>query len=245
LALLCAFLAPLLAEAQDERGLTLRLSRDWGFGGFGQIQGLFSMRVTGPEDLVRVQFMIDGLTIAEDEEPPFSVQFHTDNYPSGMRTMSAAGETADGGVLQSNEIGAEFLSAEAAGKATTKFIIPLMGLVVLILALTAGFSLVAARKRKPVAWGQPRKYGLSGGTICPKCGRPFPLSLLGLNMGLGKFTACPHCGKWSVVRSRPLAELRAAEASELERAGEKPQVAERSSEEKLQQDLDDSRYQSF
>ena len=44
--------------AQTEE-LILKMSRDFGYGGFNNdIQGLFSMKVTGPADIVRVIFFI-------------------------------------------------------------------------------------------------------------------------------------------------------------------------------------------
>jgi len=228
--------------AQTENILTLRLNRDWGYGGFGQIQGLFSMSVTGPDDLARVVFMIDGQAIGEDTATPFKVQFTTDAYQPGMRTMSAAGFTREGTRLDSNEITAEFVTAGAAGESTTKAMAPLLGLVGGLLVVMTLATVLSARKRTPVPFGQPRSYGLSGGTICPKCARPFALSLLGFNLGVGKLTACPHCGKWSVVRRWPLDALRAAEEAELARAAEGPLVQPLSDEERLRQDIEGSRY---
>ena len=54
------FLAsPTHAQTEDER-LSLRLSRDFGYSsGGGDIQGTFSMKVSGPEDLERVRRLFD------------------------------------------------------------------------------------------------------------------------------------------------------------------------------------------
>ena len=50
---------PVLAQVS---ALTLSLSRDWGYGGFGgDIQGTFSFHAKGPADLARVEFYIDDL----------------------------------------------------------------------------------------------------------------------------------------------------------------------------------------
>lgn len=56
----------------------------------------------------------------------------------------------------------------------------------------------------------------------------------------GQLDRCPYCGKWSVVRSLPLAQLRQAEQAELEQA--RGQIPEISEEERLKKELDDSRY---
>jgi len=232
------------ARAQSEGEIKLSLNRDFGYGGFGEVQGLFSMKASGPEGLERVVFQIDGETIGEASQAPFKIQFHTDSYPPGLRALTAVGYTADGQTLRSNEIRITFLSKEEAGKATTKVIGPAVGLIVLILGVMAVATVIASRRRGKVPLGQPRNYGPFGGTICPKCGRPFALSLLGLNLGLGKFTACPHCGKWSVVRRVPLDGLRAAEEAELARAdGAAPEGS--SGEEGLRKAIDDSRYQDL
>lgn len=58
-------LAVTVAVAQTDH-LSLKISRDWGYGGFnGDIQGLFTMHVTGSADLARVTFYIDDTAIGE------------------------------------------------------------------------------------------------------------------------------------------------------------------------------------
>ena len=54
-------LQPIPAQAQNnEDELLLSLSRDFGYSsGTGRIQGTFSMKASGPEDLERVVFYID------------------------------------------------------------------------------------------------------------------------------------------------------------------------------------------
>ena len=57
--------------------LTLRISRDWGYGGLnGDIEGLFSMQASGPADLRRVDFFIDNSQIGEVVQAPFNLQFN-------------------------------------------------------------------------------------------------------------------------------------------------------------------------
>ncbi len=85
--------SPLWAQ---EEGLTLRLRRDFGSAVGVQIRGTFSYHVTGPANLERVVFLLDGEPIGEDREPPFRLQFRTESYETGLRTLSAVGYTSRG-----------------------------------------------------------------------------------------------------------------------------------------------------
>jgi len=98
-------------------------------------------------------------------------------------------------------------------------------------------------RKNPAPLGAPRSYGLSGGTICPNCGRPYSRHIWAPNVVIGKFDRCPHCGKWRVVQRLSTATLRAAEQAELE--GSEPSLPETplSEEEKLRRLLDDSRFE--
>ena len=108
----------------------------------------------------------------------------------------------------------------------------------LALVVGLGATLFQALRGKPapIPPGQPRRYGLMGGAICPKCGRPFPRHWWGLNAGLGKFDRCDNCGRWSIVRAEPFDKLRAAEAAEIEHAAVAPEL---SPEEKLRRQLEE------
>jgi hypothetical protein len=106
------------------------------------------------------------------------------------------------------------------------------------------FTLFSARSQRKIPLGAPRKYGISGGTICPNCGRPYAIHFLALHFGRSKYDRCPFCGKWKMVKQIPLAELREAEAAELARAQESGQVPSEPELEKLNKELDDSRYQN-
>jgi DNA-directed RNA polymerase subunit RPC12/RpoP len=232
--------APALAQGEE---LTLRLSRDWGYGGFNNdIQGTFSMKVTGPDDLARVEFYIDDAQIGEDTSAPFKFQFVTDNYPLGAHSLWAMGYAAGGQELRSQAVSATFVPASATTGMLLKIFVPLAAVIVGAILLAALVSIVTGRKLKSLPPGTPRQYPL-GGAVCPKCGRPFAMHLLGLNLLSGKLDRCPYCGKWSVVRRVPLAKLRDAEQAELEAAqGPVPETPE---EEKLRQKLDDSKYQGL
>jgi hypothetical protein len=238
LALTLSMLAVSAAFAQVD-GLTLKMSRDWGYGGFnGDIQGLFSMHVTGPETLVKVEFYIDETKIGEDTEAPFALQFTTDTYDLGVHTMSAVGFTSDGQELRSNSITANFVPAQDVGK----FIFPVLGVVLVAILGSTVIPFLVTRNKKPVQLplGEERSYGAGGGGICPKCKRPFALPLFSMNLALSKYARCPYCGKWSAVRIQSVAKLREAEKAELEWGRE--QVRAETEEEKLRRELDDSKY---
>jgi len=241
LAFLAASIVALPALAQDET-LTMSLSRDWGYGGFGgDIQGTFSFHVSGPENLIRVEFYIDEMKIGEDMIPPFNLQFVTDNYPLGAHELYAVGYTDDGNTLRSNSMSRTFVPASEGGEAAVKIVIPLLVVVFGSIILSAVVPLLTGRKTVALAAGTQRKYTFGGG-ICPKCKRPFALPLLGLNLLAGKLARCPYCGRWSIVRGESMQKLRAAEQAELE--AEKGQIPEATEEEKLKKALDDSKYQN-
>jgi len=221
--------------------LALKLSRDFGYGGFnGDIQGTFSMHVTGPADLARVVFYIDSTAIGEDTQAPFAVQFVTDNYPTGQHEMYAVGYSSNGHEYQSNVVTADFVTAAEGNRATMRIVIPVLAVVVLAILASVLFPLLFGRKVKNLPPGTPRQYPL-GGAICPRCGRPFAVHLWGMKLGIGRLDRCPYCGRWGFVRYASLDQLRAAEREELE--GERAQVPEMTEEEKLKKDLDNSKYQ--
>jgi len=235
-------------KAQKEEALELRLKRNFGYGGSGAIQGIFTLKATGPETLQQVEFFIDNQTIGNDAEAPFEVQFSTDSFPLGMHTMHASGVTTSGAELISNTIQMKFVSADEGWQAGFKFAGPILLLLLLIIAASFLVTFFSTSKKLNPAPGTQRQYGFSGGSICPKCKRPTPLHLLGLNMLAGKFDRCENCGKWSVMHPRPMADLRQAETDELNRARLEESGAftpAPSAEEKFKQELNDSRYQDL
>jgi len=245
LAFLVAFILTLITvfvvSAQTEQ-LALKMSRDWGYGGFnGDIEGLFSMRVTGPADLARVEYYIDNIKLGEVSETPFNLQFTTDNYPLGIHRLYAVGYSTSGQEYRSNVISANFVPKQS----STKIILPLLGVILVAILLSTLVPLLATRgKRLSLPPGAERKYGAGGGGICPNCHRPFALPFFSAHLGFSKLAACPFCGKWSLVRIESLGKLREAEKAELQWA--KPeQPSEIPQEEKLSKELDDSKYQGL
>jgi hypothetical protein len=230
-----------VAHAQMEQ-LVLKMSRDWGYGGFnGDIQGLFSMRVTGPADLLRVAFFIDEIKIGEVATSPYNLQFTTDNYSNGVHELYAIGYSQRGIEYRSNVITANFVPKQF----TTKIILPVLGVILAAVLLSSLGPLLATRgKRISIPLGAERKYGAGGGGICPNCHRPFALPLLSAHLGFSKLAACPFCGKWNLVRVESITKLRGAEKAELD--WEKPNhSSEISAEEELGKELDDSKYQGL
>jgi hypothetical protein len=238
LALIVTLLTVSAAIAQSDT-LHLSMSRDWGYGGFGNdIQGLFSMKVSGPDTLTRVEFYIDDTRIGEVSAAPFRIQFNTDDYSLGQHTLHAIGHTSDEQELRSNEIPANFVPPQSVGK----FIIPILVVVVLAVLGSSLIPMIMGRgKVQTLPLGAERNYGVSGGGICTKCRRPFVLPLFSMNLGFSKFARCPYCGKWGVVRIQTVAKLREAEKAEMDWGkAEAPEISE---EERLRKELDDSKYQ--
>ncbi|MCB9419500.1 MAG: hypothetical protein H6667_06840 [Ardenticatenaceae bacterium] len=234
---LSCLLLPAAVGAQESPELRLSLLKDFGSALGGSIQGTFSYRVSGPDDLSRVEFLMDGESIGEDSEAPFRWQFKTDNFSLGTHTMSAVGYTVDGRTLQSNTIQRQFISSNESNKMLFWVVIP-----IIVLAIAGRFIVNWIANRGSKQTGQPASSGPFGGTICPKCGRPFAMHIWGLNVVAGKYDRCPHCGKWSVVRRvSPDALRSAAEAlsTENEDSGTPPPADDSQS---LSKQLDESRF---
>jgi Bacterial Ig domain len=237
-----------VAFAQTTPELQLGLSRDFGYGGFGNdIQGLFSLKINNPpEDLTKVEFYIDDTLIGDDTQAPYAIQFNTDSYPLGNHNLRAVGYTSAGATLNSNTIQANFVPAGAGMKSILTIVVPILVLVVVLILVSVFLPLVLNKgKLAQLPLGAERKYGIGGGAVCPKCGRPFPLRLWWINLGARKIDRCPFCGKWSMVRPVSLSVLRDAEQAELAQAQpEKPIVGETEAE-KLHKEMDDSRFQDM
>ncbi len=237
LTLLLLSLSISTAAAQED-SVTLRLSRDFGSGFGARIQGTFSFRVTGPDDLVKVIFLIDDETVGEDSDAPYRLQFRTNSYSPGVHAMSAIGVTADGREIPSNQIHREFLSDSESSRIT---IIILSSLAVVIVGGYALVNWIASRGQK--SGGTATVSGLLGGTICPNCGRPYALHIWGPRLMLNRLDRCPHCGKWKLVRRVPPQMLQeAAEAFETKGSSGAVIDPPLSDEESLRRQLDDSRF---
>lgn len=231
--------APVLAQ---EATLTVRVRKQFGYNMGSQIQGQFLIKAAGPADLAAVTFTIDGATLGEVTAAPFELSFQTGAYALGWHTLGATGTTAGGQALEAKELRFEFVPASSAAKGALSILAPI--LIVVFGGMLVMFVVPLLRKDKGRAAEAPIN-GVLGGTVCPKCGRPFGLHLWALNISLvGKFDRCPHCGKWSFVRRASPEVLEAAAAAmtaaaEAEAAAAAPVSDE---EQRLKKQLDDSRY---
>jgi hypothetical protein len=246
---LASFFFATQAGTQECPGLQIGLRRDFGYAsGTGKIQGTFTISASGPADLQKVSFYLDGQPLGEVGKPPFSLRFNTDSYSLGEHTFTALGYTGSSVPCESNSINAVFVTSQEGWEAGLKILVPILSLafgVILIMVVATFFSSgLTGNKLKELPLGAERNYGVAGGAICRRCHRPFSRHLLGLNLVVGKLERCPFCGKVSVLPARSMADLRAAEAAELAAAGASP-VNGASPDERLDKDLDDSRYQDL
>lgn len=233
--LLATLALPALAQ---ENALTLRVRKQFGYNMGSQIQGQFLIKTTGPADLAAVTFTIDGATLGEVTAAPFELSFQTGAYALGWHTLGATGLTAGGQTLEAKELRFEFVPASGAAKGALSILAPI--LIVVFGGMLVMFVVPLLRKDKGRGAEAPIN-GVLGGTVCPKCGRPFGLHLWALNVSFaGKYDRCPHCGKWSFVRRASPAVLEAAaEAAAAEAAAPAPAT---DPEQQRKKQLDDSRY---
>jgi len=92
------------------------------------------------------------------------------------------------------------------------------------------------RGKQPV---EGQQYGLLGGTVCPKCGSPFPRHIWGLKLVVGRLDRCEYCRKWVMTtRATPdaLREAESAFTSNLTKVDDQVPFTE------SKDDLDQTRY---
>ena len=234
------------ATGQAETPLALGLRRNFGYSsGTGDVQGNFTLKATPNQAVKRVVFYLDEQVMGEAASEPYEQRFVTDNYPAGVHSLSAKGFTADGQELDSNVIRVNFVTAEASRKSMYTILGALFGAILLAAGIAWAIPTLLGKKAKPTPPGARHNYGPLGGSICPRCGRPFARSLLGVNLVFGRLERCPHCGKWSFVQRASLEALRAAEQAELQQAEGSTGAPNLGEEERLRKELDDSRYQDI
>jgi hypothetical protein len=240
---LCLALLASPAAAQSSYSLTIHKVN--GYNNGSQIRDNFSIGVDGPGAIQSVTFLIDGNVMKTVTSAPFSLAFNTTAYADGWHDLSASIQTTDGQTFTTAARRFEFVSAEQETAAMKSIVFPMLGIVGVLLLIVLGGQVLFFRNkpRADLPLGAPRKYGISGGAVCPKCHRPFPLPFMTINTGLGShFARCIFCGKWSVVRHQSLDKLRAAEAAELAEAQPEQPLPEKSETEKLKNLIDESRY---
>lgn len=229
-----AITLPVLAQ-EEAPTLEIRVTRDFGYGGFGgDIQGTFTIRVSGPDGLEMVEFYLDDTLMGTDREAPFRLQFNTDSYELGVHRFHAVGTLADGNVIESRELTREFVG----GFDVISGVAPILGIVVLITVVSGLLPLLTGKKglQRPIG-----EYGAAGGTVCRRCEFPFSRNVLSANLVVGKLERCPHCGKWAILPRASRADLQAAE-ERLRASQQESAEIQVDPEESLKRALDDSRY---
>ncbi len=248
IALILLKLVTIVGMAQADSQVYLTLDKVIGYkSGFWvsqlEAQGTLAVNAEAPAGVTRVAFYIDGSTLmGEDTQAPFSLQFYSDSYVLGMHTLTARGFTAEGKEIGSNTISVKFVTTAESVNAGLLIAVPLAIVVILFSSIT--WYATRAKKLASLPAGAPRVYGSAGGAICGRCGRPFAMHNLSLNLVSLKLERCPYCGRLAFVRRRSEAELHRAEAAELETAGSAAKTSTPDPSEKLRRDIDASRYQN-
>ena len=231
------------AQAQTE-GYSIHLTRNFGYGGGVNVRGTFTISLVGDETQVeKVNFLLDGSSMAVVEEAPFSYQFHTDDYGFGMHLLTAEYTLTDGTTTLTPSLQYNFVSPEDERSQVTTIFVGIGGAILVTLLIIGVIQGVLLKgKRQTHVPGEPRSYGMLGGTVCPKCGRPFPRHLWGIKLVVGRLDRCDNCGKWSMTHQASAEELAAAEAAERRDVMADQQVGEVQPVPKKKDGLDDSRY---
>ncbi|MFN2148128.1 MAG: Ig-like domain-containing protein [Anaerolineales bacterium] len=222
----------------DGESLKLSLTRNFGYAVGGRMQGRFTVKAQGPQDLSQVTFLLDGESIAQVTQSPFRFAFSTGDYALGAHTLSATGLTSSGTTLEAKPLQVEFISAEASAGSSMKIVVPILA-GALLLALISAIVPALSRKKGSFELGS---YGAAGGAVCPRCGMPYSRSIMGPNLVVGKLERCPHCGKWAIVRRATPAELEAAEAR-YQQDAHQGEVDPDQHERRYERMLDDSRFE--
>lgn len=228
--------------AQGEAPFTVQLSRDFGYGNGAYIQGRMTLSLRGEESqIAKVNFQIDGESVAIVTSKPFKFSFNTDQFQAGTHQLNAEVETLDGQTYTTRTLTYRFLTGSEVGEGMKRILIP-VGFVV-VLALGATTLTQSTAKKRTLKPGQAVDYGFSGGAICPKCGHPFARSWYFPHVGALKVERCPSCKKWSLVGRASLDELRTAELAEAGKYGMAIDISDPIQTKKEEKDqLDDTRY---
>jgi len=189
----------------EEAQWQLRLRRDWGYGMGSDIQGQLTLSLQGDTSQVeQVTFYFNGVKAFEQTEAPFRFSFNTNQFPAVINTMRADVLTRDGKLYTTLPLSYNFLSSKDANKNTGLLVGGIIGVALLITALS--FVITSRGQGKDGKTG-----GMFGLAICKECGQTFPRSIFGMNIVVGKYERCPHCGKWQVTV--PASEAEIAEAN--------------------------------
>jgi ribosomal protein L32 len=240
---LLAFNAAVVHAQTPVPEYTIRFNRDFGYGAGSNVRGTFSLAISGDlEKVSSVTYLIDGKELATVTETPFKYQFHTDSQGYGWHDLGAEITLTGGNQVSLSSIRYNFVSAEDEKTDMTGILLPIGGIVVGALLVSVLIQFLG-RKKRPIDPDVPRDYGMLGGTICPKCGHPFPRSLIGMNLVVGRLERCESCGKFSLTRRATTEELYRAEVTEKAAAREATQAAKvEPKKDDTADKLDDSKY---
>jgi len=218
--------------------IDLRLTRNFGYGGLGKIQGRFTLKVSNPDsDFVEVDFFLDDELIGTSKTIPFQISFHTDDFPPGQHSFSARAKVSDGTDLDSVVIIKTILSSEEAWQEAGRMVLPI---IVLVFGLTAAGTLIPFLLNRKKDF-QPGKYGPAGGAVCPRCELPYSRPYLAPNLLVGKLVRCPHCGKISVQPAAGRQQLDEAETRYRQRQQEG--IKQQTPEDDLRELVENSRFE--
>ncbi len=233
---------PAFAQQEEFR---LGVTRVFGYSSGDEINGSIKLYIVGTASSIKsVEYFIDGKSMGSGTAPSFDLTFQTTNYPEGYHDLSATIQTQDGRTVNVAARKFNFVTTQAGLSAAGKFIIPILGIIAIILVIGVGSQVLFFKKKfANMPPGTQRNYGLRGGTICPRCKRPYALHWWALNAGIRtRFDRCDFCGKWAVVSPKSIEELRAAERMEVEASADAIPMAEKTEDEKLREMIDKSKY---
>jgi DNA-directed RNA polymerase subunit RPC12/RpoP len=218
--LFCLLIGLLLAgfTLTQETPYRININKDFGFSSGSRIRGTFTLTIIGElEPVTSVTFLFDGQVMTKVLQKPYQFQFKTQDYSTGSHEITAEVETRNGSTITTPARSFKFVSAEEESAEMQRIVLPLFGGIILLVAVIFGVQWLIFRERPLMSlpYGTSRHYGIFGGTICPKCRRPFSIHWWGLNLGFHKYDRCDYCGHWSIVKRRSGEELAAAEAAEI------------------------------
>lgn len=219
------------AQAQTESPLILRLTRNFGYGSGSDIQGNMTLHLDGDlSSVVRVVYYMDDEVMAEVSQEPFRLAFSTDNYQPGVHQMRAEVSSADGTVTPAGPIAYNFLTAADSAKNATSILLAIVGI---SLAAMLVSWLISSRQKGGAA---TTTGGMHGVAVCKRCGKTFARSFFGMNLVVGKFEPCPHCGKWQITRRASPLEIEWANEDTL------PEEPQEVTEKPKKDDLEESKF---
>jgi hypothetical protein len=223
---------------------TLSVRRTFGYSAGGEIRGSFRLSVIGDEsNIQQVVFLLDDLPVGTVTEPPFQLILHTQEYPEGTHTLSAKVMTIDGQVQVAQGGTFNFVSASEQWAGVLRIVVAIAVILAVIVGIGFLFTYLTTGKTvKELPLGAERHYGIQGGGVCDRCGRPFAFHWWGLNLAGAKYDRCDYCGKWGSIKRLPLDEFRVAEEAELRNSTQAHKINSQNPEEKFRSLLDDSRF---